>query len=206
MVYVAPLRLANYRDPVLELEALMRSFGRPLDENALQLALKDRAPYYRNNGPDLVHTLTGKKLEEQEGNEAWVTEHAPHWFLDYTVPDENERLQILIDEATGTNGKTPSLKARGELIKEVGQRRFEAIMAERGADPKTLKPGTKEPVRSGDDAKKQSDEVSPFSAKGWSLRAQGEYVKKHGTAAAEAEAARFGVKLGSTKPNPKYNR
>jgi hypothetical protein len=206
MVYTPPPRLANYRDPVLEMEALMRNFARPLNEDALQLALKDRAKYYRNDGPDLVHTLTGKTLEEQEGNEAWVTENAPHWFLDYTVPDENQRLQDLIDQATGRNGKPPTLKARGELVKEVGQRRFEQILAEYGCDARNLKPAANP---TGEAAPAKVDPAdrknNPWHRGAWNITRQGQIVKAMGPEKAAQIAAAVGCKLGDVRPNPRYS-
>jgi hypothetical protein len=46
---------------------------------------------------------------------------------------------------------------------------------------------------------------SPWSAKGWSLARQGQFVKDHGIDRAHAEAARWGCKVGSTRPNPAYS-
>jgi hypothetical protein len=43
---------------------------------------------------------------------------------------------------------------------------------------------------------------SPFSREGWNLSAQGQLIKDRGWAAAEAEAAAQGVKIGQTRAAP----
>lgn len=42
---------------------------------------------------------------------------------------------------------------------------------------------------------------NPWSPKGWSLTRQGQYVREHGMAAAEAAAKTAGSKIGSTRPS-----
>jgi hypothetical protein len=99
----------------------------------------------------------------------------------------------------------PSLKARGELLREVGATNYAKLAAEWGSDI-SLRPGKAPAGREGEtkkpDAAARRD--NPFSKEGWNITKQGALVKSLGIEKAGAIAKAVGVRIGDTRPNPNF--
>jgi len=181
------------------MEAYLRGHKTPLDERWIQDAIKIRTKEYKFISGELIHTPTGERMEDREGNEAWVLKNCPHWRLDYVhEPASDDKIEAeLVEQAFGGT----NLTARGKLLKKVGPEKFAQYAKLWSVDPYSTKAGTKPSTDDGTSAKKDTAPLSPWSAKTWgSLAEKGEYIKKHGIAAATEAAARYGCTLGSTKP------
>src|ERR1700737_4501285 len=102
----------EYRDAHLVMEKLLRVAG-PVMESAIQNAIKDLAPQFRNDGPDLKNILTGQTIEEfcAPSN---LRKEKPHWFLDWAPATEEQLLEELTEDAC----LSPTLSKLGKLHKQ----------------------------------------------------------------------------------------
>jgi hypothetical protein len=122
------------------------------------------------------------------------------------VADEAQILNETIRDAViGHGGKGPTLKARGELLKMVGERRYYQILAEYGCDERTLKPGTK-PLTEAEakepaNVKAADRKSNPWAKENWNISRQGQVLKSLGPEKAAAIAKAVGCIIGQTKPN-----
>ena len=199
-------QIGTYRDRVLTIEKLARNI--PMIREVAIPDIMLRAAHYRQEGPDLVNIFTGKRMEE-EISEAPLRKESPHYFADYAPVTEEQLTAELIERAMiGSQIGGPSLKARGELLKQVGAKQYAELLQQYGCNPNNLKPGIS-PKQQEEDAaanqKRTARKSNPWSAEGWSLARQGDLVKTLGQEKAAAIAASAGCKIGSTRPNPKCN-
>jgi hypothetical protein len=165
-------------------------------------ALKDilaREHEFTMVGDTLVQHGTLKRAQDVLTPEVWYKDF-PHHQKGYV---ESNPEQAAIDRLTeAACYGTPTMKARAALMEKVGRPRYLEILAENNCSELHLRAGTKPPtaVDQKAAAKQIADRKSPWGVDGWSLRAQGEYVRQHGIEAAHREAARMGSKVGATRP------
>jgi hypothetical protein len=186
--------------PSLVMEELIRA-NPDLDdiwETALQEALN-------------VHA---KRFKSRPGSSALTDEHGntiddfvktlrttnPWWFPS-TEPDLQQRAFL-----------EGNMTARSEIIKNEGMEKYKMLAEQWSADPINPKIIGKQPGAEralGPDAaeKRARDHKSnPWSKQGWSLTKQGECIKVMGLDGAARLAKAVGCVVGSTKPNPAYNK
>jgi hypothetical protein len=159
-----------------------------------------------NNYGEWRHKETGESPAD------WVAklkERKPFWFEGYVSPEQSEAQEARQIIAAATERPTPA--SLGKLFRYYGERKAKEIIEAAGVDIARMRPGTKKLVVADDgkteaverDADKSAN--NPFSAKGWNLSRQGALVRACGVARAAAIAKSVGVRLGDTRPNPKYN-
>ena len=138
---------------------------------------------------------TGEAVDS-EASRKWLQENKPH-----LLPPKFER--SLADRAFADG----SLKARGELVKQVGP-----IEANKIAETYGLKSASDtkrgfSPARA-EDANKNSDPAkhrnNPFHKSNWNVSKQGALLRAIGPEKCAAIAASVGARIGATHPNTNY--
>jgi len=125
----------------------------------------------------------------------WIETNKPH-----LLPPKFER--SLADRAFADG----SLKARGELLDQVGEKELQRIAQQYGLKSAHDTRRGKSPEKP-DPSKKVNglDHASnPFHRLGWNTTKQGALVRSLGEDKARAIARSVGVDLGSTRPNANY--
>jgi hypothetical protein len=176
-------------DSHLEMERLIDELAPDMLPSAKRSAIETYAPLFIKTGK-----FDGKTLEEFVRSRAV---EAPHWFPSAQAVDLQEQ----------AFGSKPTLRARGELFREVGAANYATLAAEWGSDAVSLKPGTA-PAGSGHEIKKPSPAErlkNPWSKQGWNLTKQMGLVRSLGAEKSAAIARAVGCKIGDTKFNPDYN-
>jgi hypothetical protein len=102
-------------------------------------------------------------------------------------------------------GSKPNLSAQGDLVKQVGLAQAKETARKWGTELASLKPGVR-PDGDGTSEQRPARPSNPWSAAGWSLKRQGELVKSMPLSSVAAIARSAGCVIGSTKPNPLFNR
>jgi hypothetical protein len=180
------------------LERLARANLPDLEPTALKDILA-REDEFTMVGDTLVQHGTLKRAQDVLTPEVWYKDF-PHHRKGYI---ESNPEQVAIDRLTeAACYGNPTMTARAALMEKVGRPRYLEILAENGCSERTLKPGSKPPSAADEKAaaKRIADRKSPWGVDGWSLTAQGAYIKQHGIEAAHREAARMGSKVGATRP------
>jgi hypothetical protein len=205
---MADRRCGEYRDAHLVMEKLLRVAG-PVMEAAIQNAVADRAPQFRNDGPDLKNILTGETIEEF-CSPTNLRKKFPHWFNDYIVPDEKQ----LLDEAIEDACLSPTLAKLSSLQKKMGEARFNETLKQWNVSVTAMDrsgqitPGTRPEWSNAPEQKKTANRAgNPWSKEGWNITRQGGIVTSLGMEKAASMARAVGCVIGSTKPNldPRYN-
>ncbi len=190
----------GYRDAHIEIEKLARTTG-DIMESAVQELIGTHAQYFRNDGPDLKHILTGELIEDFVGK---LKKEKPHYYASFQPLSEEQVLDEVIEEAC----LSPSPAKLGRLYKAVGDVRYHEILKQWGTDAARMKPGIRPEWANKPEIKKAANRAgNPFSKEGWNLTKQMALVKSIGPEKAAAIARRVGCKIGDTKPNadPRYN-
>jgi hypothetical protein len=193
-------QLGGYRDAHLEIEKLARSTG-DIMESAVQELIGTHAQYFRNDGPDLKHVLTGETIEDFVGT---LKKTKPHFYASYAPLSEEQALEEMIEDAM----LSPTPGKLGKLYKQVGEVRYNELCAAWGTDPVRMRPGVRPEWARRPEQKKIADRRgNPWSKEGWNLTKQMGLVKSIGIEKAAAMARSVGCVVGSTKPNldPRYN-
>jgi hypothetical protein len=175
-------------DSHLEMERLIDALAPTMLPSAKREAIEIYAPLFIKTG-----TYNGKSIEE------WIkarATEAPHCFPSAAA----------VDLAEAAFGHSPTLKARGALLNEVGAANYAAIQKEWGAND-SLRPGTRPAgVDEKSDKAPKAASSNPWLAKNWSLKKQGECFTAMGPEKCAQIAKAAGCVIGSTKPNPAFNK
>jgi hypothetical protein len=192
--------LGGYRDSRLEIENLARSTGDILN-SAVQDLIETHAQYFRQDGTDLKHVLSGETIEEFVGA---LKKTKPHWYASYSPITEEQVEAEIIEQAC----LSPTPASLAKLFKLVGEHRYHEILKQWGTDPARMKPGQRPEWASKPEVKKATNRrANPWSQQGWNVTRQGEILKSQGTEMASSLARSVGCVIGSTRPNldPKFN-
>ncbi|OSI70867.1 hypothetical protein [Bradyrhizobium canariense] len=185
----------EYKDPCLTIEELTVKAG--CQPSAVREAIKLFGPQFKNMDGELLYRGSESRFEGMTIEEFCASEHLkkakPHWFF-------ADSIVSLEEQAFG--GPTINLKARGELMKEVGAPLYNELMARWGAShtKNGVSPGPspKERDRSPEGAAKANN---PWSKAGWNLTAQGSLIRAIGLEKAQGIAKAAGSYVGATKPS-----
>jgi hypothetical protein len=207
---MADRRSGEHRSAHIEMEKLLRVAG-PVMEDAIQLAIKDRAPQFRNDGPDLTNILTGQTIEEFCAPTN-LRKEFPHWFNDWQPLSD----QQLLDEAIEDACLSPTLTKISKLNQMLGDVRCDEVLKQWSVSVTAMdrsgniRPGTPPEWanKNTPEAKKATNrKANPWSKEGWNVTRQGAIVRDLGMEKAAGMARSVGCVVGSTKPNndPRFN-
>ena len=186
----------EYRDPCLTIEDLTVKAG--CQPSAVREAIELFGPQFKNMDGELLYRGSEGRFEGMTIEEFCAPEHLKevksHWFL----ADKIVSLEVR------AFGDKPTLKARGELIKEVGPALYRELQKRWSADD-TLRPGKcpsvlparAESDRSPEGAAKANN---PWLAANWNITAQGRVLAGLGAEKAAAIAKAAGSYIGATRP------
>jgi hypothetical protein len=161
----------------------------------LPIAVQDVLIQYPNDGSEPLVT--------------WLDRIKPTVPHRYPPPEIDDGVNpLMIERAFGA---TPTMFARGDLLRLVGPDLYSKLMASWGASASNLKPGTNPKATTETQVKdavaaalRKPKASNPWSKDGWNVTAQGRLVQSIGLDKAAAIAAAAGSKIGATKYNPDY--
>ncbi|MCG2629725.1 hypothetical protein L6654_24175 [Bradyrhizobium sp. WYCCWR 13023] len=186
----------EYRDPCLTIEDLLVKAG--CQPSAVREAIDLFGPQFKNMDGALLYRGSESRFEgmtiEEFCSPAHLKEAKPHWFFADKIVDLEEL----------AFGDKPTLKARGDLMKEVGPALYRELQQRWSADD-SLRPGKRPsaaPSPKDRDRTPEGDAKAnnPWSKAAWSITRQGQVVKALGLEKAAGIAKSAGSYIGATKP------
>ncbi|MCK1346031.1 hypothetical protein ABIC03_007076 [Bradyrhizobium sp. RT6a] len=186
----------EYRDAHLVAEELGVKAG--CQPSAVREGIELYGPQFKNMDGELLYRGSDARFEGMTIEEFFAPEHLkgvkPHWFF----------ADKIIDLEEAAFGDSPTLKARGELMKEVGPVLYAELQTRWSADF-SLRPGKRPCAAPNEDKGSRSPESratksNPWTASNWNITRQGEVLKALGIEKAQGIAKAAGSFIGATKP------